>query len=130
MQALSAVDGEYEIWRQIVVSNQPKWKFVQPNAFLNGDGTVELREHEASNVGLFGRFSNGMFNRNPTGLVLMTHIGRTRGSPSLALRYDTCVELQTLSHSRPVLQYMYSMCKPIGTHFHHCPSDRCRNTSQ
>lgn len=58
---LSAVNGEYEIWRQMVVSNtEPKWKFVQPNTFLTDDGTVEVREYEASNVGIIQSF----FERN------------------------------------------------------------------
>lgn len=56
-EALSAVDGEYEIWRQIVVSNpEPMWKFVQPNTFLKDDGTIELREYEASNLGIIQSF--------------------------------------------------------------------------
>lgn len=56
-EALSAVDGEYESWRQIVVSKpEPRWKFVQPNTFLNGDGTVELKEYEANNVGVIESF--------------------------------------------------------------------------
>ncbi|KAI0893450.1 dipeptidyl peptidase III [Annulohypoxylon nitens] len=60
-EALSVVDGKYEQWRQIVVSKpEPKWKFVQPNTFLKDDGTVELREYEASNVGIIQSF----FERN------------------------------------------------------------------
>ncbi|KAI1502712.1 dipeptidyl peptidase III [Biscogniauxia marginata] len=60
-EALSAVDGEYEIWRQIIASNtEPRWKFVQPNTFLADDGTVELREYEANNVGIIQSF----FERN------------------------------------------------------------------
>ncbi|XDG04467.1 hypothetical protein ABKA04_004082 [Annulohypoxylon sp. FPYF3050] len=60
-EALSTVDGKYEIWRQIVASKpEPKWKFVQPNTFLKDDGTVELREYEASNVGIIQSF----FERN------------------------------------------------------------------
>ncbi|KAI1655693.1 hypothetical protein F4813DRAFT_366896 [Daldinia decipiens] len=43
--------------RQIVVSNpEPKWKFVQPNTFLRGDGTVELREYPARNEGIIQSF--------------------------------------------------------------------------
>ncbi|KAI0096976.1 dipeptidyl peptidase III [Nemania sp. FL0031] len=60
-EELSIVDGKYEQWRQIVVSNpEPKWKFVQPNTFIRNDGTVELREYEASNVGIIQSF----FERN------------------------------------------------------------------
>lgn len=56
-ETLSAVDGEYEIWRRIVVSNpEPKWKFVQPNTFLKDDGTVKLVEYEASNAGIIQSF--------------------------------------------------------------------------
>lgn len=56
-QDLSNVDGQYETWRKIVVANkEPKWKFVQPNTFLNEDGTVELREYEANNVGIIKSF--------------------------------------------------------------------------
>ncbi|KAG2420017.1 hypothetical protein HFD88_004814 [Aspergillus terreus] len=56
-ESLSAVDGEYEIWRQIVVSKpQPRWKFVQPNTFLKDDGTVELRDYEANDVGIIKSF--------------------------------------------------------------------------
>ncbi|KAJ5640462.1 dipeptidyl-peptidase 3 [Penicillium herquei] len=56
-EALSTVDDVYESWRQIVVSNpEPKWKFVQPNTFLKDDGTVELREYEASNAGIIKSF--------------------------------------------------------------------------
>ncbi|KAJ5714472.1 dipeptidyl-peptidase 3 [Penicillium malachiteum] len=54
---LSTVDGQYETWRNIVIANkEPKWKFVQPNTFLKGGGTVELREYEASNVGVIQSF--------------------------------------------------------------------------
>ncbi|KAI1125551.1 dipeptidyl peptidase III [Nemania abortiva] len=54
---LSVVDGNYEQWRQIVVSNpEPKWKFVQPNTFLEDDGTVRLKEYEASNAGIIQSF--------------------------------------------------------------------------
>ncbi|KAJ5709669.1 dipeptidyl peptidase III [Penicillium malachiteum] len=54
---LSIVDGQYEIWRKIVVANkEPKWKFVQPNTFLRKDGTVELREYEATDVGIIQSF--------------------------------------------------------------------------
>lgn len=54
---LSIVDGQYEVWRQTVVLNpEPKWKFVQPNTFLKDDGTVELREYEASNIGIIQSF--------------------------------------------------------------------------
>lgn len=56
-KALSAVDGEYEIWRQAVVSNhEPKWKFVQPNTFVKPDGSVEITEYETSNAGIIKSF--------------------------------------------------------------------------
>ncbi|KAJ8057922.1 hypothetical protein OCU04_013102 [Sclerotinia nivalis] len=56
-KALSAVDGKYEMWRKIVVSNpEPRWKFVQPNTFFKEDGTVELREYEPSNMGIMQSF--------------------------------------------------------------------------
>lgn len=60
-ESLSIVDGQYEVWRQIVASNpEPKWKFVQPNTFLRDDGTIELREYEESNIGIIKSF----FERN------------------------------------------------------------------
>lgn len=56
-ESLSAVDGDYETCRQTVLSKpEPKCKFVQPNTFLREDGTVELREYEASNVGIIQSF--------------------------------------------------------------------------
>jgi dipeptidyl-peptidase-3 len=56
-EALTTVDGEFEIWRQIVVSKpEPKWKFVQPNTFLKENGTVELRNYDASNEGIIQSF--------------------------------------------------------------------------
>ncbi|CAG8921749.1 unnamed protein product [Penicillium salamii] len=59
--SLSVVDGEFETWRKIVASNpEPKWKFVQPNTFLKGDGTVELREYDASNEGIIHSFFDRM----------------------------------------------------------------------
>lgn len=52
-ESLSAVDGEYEVWRQIVISNpELRWKFVLPNTVLKDDGTVELREYDADNLGI------------------------------------------------------------------------------
>lgn len=54
---LSTVDEQYEVWRQTVVLNpEAKWKFVQPNTFLKDDGTVELVEYDASNVGIIQSF--------------------------------------------------------------------------
>jgi hypothetical protein len=35
---------------------EPRWKFVQPNTFINDDGTVEFREYEASNAGIIKSF--------------------------------------------------------------------------
>jgi dipeptidyl-peptidase-3 len=56
-ETLSTVDGQFETWRQIVVSKpEPKWKFVQTNTFLQADGTIELREYEASNEGIIRSF--------------------------------------------------------------------------
>ncbi|KAI0025476.1 dipeptidyl peptidase III [Xylariomycetidae sp. FL0641] len=57
-EALSTVDGDYELWRQVVISNpEPGWKFVQPNTFLKDDGTVEVQEYEASNAGIIQSFA-------------------------------------------------------------------------
>ncbi|KAI1108509.1 dipeptidyl peptidase III [Nemania sp. NC0429] len=56
-EGLSAVDGIYEKWRQVVLSNpEPRWKFVQPNTFLREDGTVEIKEYDASNIGIIQSF--------------------------------------------------------------------------
>ncbi|GAB1211055.1 hypothetical protein ATERTT37_000167 [Aspergillus terreus] len=51
-EPMCAVDGVYEQWRQIVCSKpKPRWKFVQPNTFVNG-GDVELKVYEESNEGI------------------------------------------------------------------------------
>ncbi|KAF1738926.1 putative dipeptidyl peptidase 3 [Beauveria bassiana] len=51
-EPLCAVDGDYEVWRKIVCSKpNPKWKFVQPNTFLNGD-SVEMKVYDESNEGI------------------------------------------------------------------------------
>ncbi|KAM3546936.1 hypothetical protein ARSEF1564_000249 [Beauveria bassiana] len=51
-EALCAVDGDYEEWRKIVCSKpSTKWKFVQPNTFLNGD-SVEMKVSDESNEGI------------------------------------------------------------------------------
>ncbi|KAM3507740.1 hypothetical protein MY11210_007020 [Beauveria gryllotalpidicola] len=51
-EPLCAVDGDYEEWRKIVCSKpSPKWKFVQPNTFLNGD-SVEMKVYDESNEGI------------------------------------------------------------------------------
>jgi len=51
-EPLCAVDGEYELWRQIVCSKpNPKWKFVQPNTFVNG-GEVEMKVYGEDNRGI------------------------------------------------------------------------------
>ncbi|KAK1826927.1 dipeptidyl-peptidase [Podospora conica] len=51
-EPLCALEGEYEQWRQIVCSKpKPRWKFVQPNTFLQGD-EVETKVYEASNRGV------------------------------------------------------------------------------
>ncbi|ATY65681.1 dipeptidyl peptidase III [Cordyceps militaris] len=58
-ESLSAVDGEYEVWRQIVASKpEPPWKFVQANTFLNDDGQVELRVYSESNEGIIQSFAD------------------------------------------------------------------------
>ncbi|KAJ6072854.1 dipeptidyl peptidase III [Penicillium canescens] len=52
---LSAVDGAFETWRKIVASNpELKWKLCSKH-FLE-DGTVELREYEASNEEIIHSF--------------------------------------------------------------------------
>lgn len=51
-EPLCAVDGEYELWRQIVSSKpSPRWKFVQPNTMVNGN-TVNIKVYEESNEGI------------------------------------------------------------------------------
>ncbi|KAK7219239.1 hypothetical protein V2G26_007242 [Clonostachys chloroleuca] len=56
--ALSVVDGEYETWRQVVVSNpEPKWKFLQPNTFIGENGEIILKEYEPSNAGIIQSFA-------------------------------------------------------------------------
>lgn len=56
-EELSVVNGEYETWRQVVVSQpEPKWKFVQPNTFMEQDGSITLREYEASDAGIIRSF--------------------------------------------------------------------------
>ncbi|KAK3389922.1 dipeptidyl peptidase III [Podospora didyma] len=48
-EPLCAVDGEDEQWKQIVCSKpKPRWKFVQPNTFVNGD-VVEMKVYEERN---------------------------------------------------------------------------------
>lgn len=55
---LSAVDGEYEKWWNVVVSNpEPRWRFVQPNTVLDNQGNVQVRLYEASNQGIIQSFS-------------------------------------------------------------------------
>lgn len=57
-EALSTVDGKYKGWRQIVVSKpELKWKFVQPNTFLEDDGSVSLREYDATEAGVIKSFA-------------------------------------------------------------------------
>lgn len=49
---MCAVDGVYEAWRKIVVSKpKMRWKFVQPNTFVNGED-VEVKVYEESNEGI------------------------------------------------------------------------------
>lgn len=62
-EPLTAVGGEYEEWRKIVVAPEgntesaqlrtdPGGKIVQANTFLEDDGQVRLKVYEASNVGI------------------------------------------------------------------------------
>ncbi|KAI0202477.1 peptidase family M49-domain-containing protein [Astrocystis sublimbata] len=55
-EPLCKVKGIYEEWRKIVVAKpKRKWKFVQPNTFLSGNGDdleVEVKVYEASNEGI------------------------------------------------------------------------------
>jgi dipeptidyl-peptidase-3 len=49
---LSSVDGEYLLWREVIVAaEQPKWVFVQANTFLAG-GQVTLKEYEPTPRGV------------------------------------------------------------------------------
>ncbi|KAH8708706.1 Dipeptidyl peptidase 3 [Beauveria bassiana] len=58
-EALSAVDGQYEVWRKIVASKpEPPWKFVQANTILRDDGHVELKVYEESNEGIIQSFAD------------------------------------------------------------------------
>lgn len=51
-EGLSRVDGEYLIWREIVVSKrQPKWVFAQANTFLRGEEVI-LKEYEPTPRGV------------------------------------------------------------------------------
>lgn len=51
-EELSRVDGEYLTWRDIVVTkNEPKWKYVQANTFLEAESVV-VKEYEATNAGI------------------------------------------------------------------------------
>jgi dipeptidyl-peptidase III len=57
-ESVSAVDGDFEVWRQVVVSNtEPGWKFVQPNTVLRQDGGVELVAYDSSNEGIIRSFA-------------------------------------------------------------------------
>ncbi|KAL9049312.1 MAG: hypothetical protein Q9162_007285 [Coniocarpon cinnabarinum] len=52
-QELSRVDGEYLTWRELVLrQNKPKWKFVQANTFAEQDGSVLVKEYDATNAGI------------------------------------------------------------------------------
>lgn len=49
---LSSVDGDYLTWRDIVLAQQqPKWKFVQANTFIER-GQVVLKEYNPTNEGI------------------------------------------------------------------------------
>lgn len=51
-EPMCAVEGVYEEWRRIVCSKaSPRWKFVQPNTFVDGE-TVEVKVYEESNEGI------------------------------------------------------------------------------
>jgi dipeptidyl-peptidase-3 len=51
-EPLTSVEGEYDEWRQVVISTpEPRWKFVQANTFLV-DGKVEVKEYEESDKGI------------------------------------------------------------------------------
>ncbi|KAI4133218.1 MAG: hypothetical protein LQ347_002250, partial [Umbilicaria vellea] len=51
-EPMCAVDGVYEEWRKIVVSKPTmRWKFVQPNTFVEG-GNIEVKVCEESNGGI------------------------------------------------------------------------------
>lgn len=69
-EPLTAVDGEYATWRQMVVSGggtnpsdathartDPGGKIVQANTFLGGDGTVRLKVYDVSNEGIIESFA-------------------------------------------------------------------------
>ncbi|KAJ5710995.1 hypothetical protein N7488_005151 [Penicillium malachiteum] len=48
-EPMCSVQGIYEEWRQIVCSNpRPRWKFVQPNTFVDGE-TVKVKVYEETN---------------------------------------------------------------------------------
>jgi len=68
-EPLTAVEGEYAQWRQVVVFRQgsnaedqsrvrtdPGGKIVQANTFLNEDGTVRLKVYDESNEGIIQSF--------------------------------------------------------------------------
>lgn len=58
-EPLSTVDGEYEVWRKIVISKpEVPWKFVQANTVLKEDGEVELKVYEESNEGIIQSFAD------------------------------------------------------------------------
>jgi dipeptidyl-peptidase-3 len=58
-ETLSAVDGEFEIWRKIVAAKpDPPWKFVQANTLLMDDGNVMLKVYEESNEGIIQSFAD------------------------------------------------------------------------
>jgi dipeptidyl-peptidase III len=51
-EELSRVDGEYLVWREVVLAKkQPRWVFVQANTFLEGDDVI-LKEYELSKEGV------------------------------------------------------------------------------
>ncbi|KAF1961986.1 dipeptidyl peptidase III [Byssothecium circinans] len=51
-EKITAVEGDYEEWRQIFCSKpEPRWKFVQANTFREGDD-VKIKVYEESNKGI------------------------------------------------------------------------------
>ena len=76
-EPLTAVEGEYAQWWQVVVSGQgsdtedpgrvrtdPGGKIVQANTFLNEDGTISLKVYEESARVSFGLSSRGTFDKS------------------------------------------------------------------
>lgn len=55
-EPLTAVDGVYEEWRQIVAEHpEPQAMFVQANTFVTDDG-VQIKDYEETNEGVIQSF--------------------------------------------------------------------------